>query len=104
MSLTSTTILTAASAFNFKGMLPFILMFLVFYFFMIKPQMKRQKNEKKFQESITKGKKVVTNSGIHGKVLEINEKEGTVTLETGAGKIKFEKNALSLELSKKYQR
>lgn len=104
MSLTSTTILTAASAFNFKGMLPFILMFLVFYFFMIRPQMKRQKNEKKFQESITKGKKVVTNSGIHGKVLEINEKEGTVTLETGAGKIKFEKNALSLELSKKYQR
>ena len=101
MSLT--TIFTAAEGFNFKGMLPFILMFVVLYFFMIRPQMKRQKNEKKFQESITKGAKVVTNSGIHGKIVEVNEKEGTVTLETGAGKIKLEKNALSLELSKKYQ-
>lgn len=92
-----------AEGFNFRGMLPFVLMFVALYFFMIRPQMRRQKNEKKFQNSITKGTKVVTSSGIHGKVLEINEKDATVTLETGAGKIKFERTALSFELSKKYQ-
>jgi len=82
---------------------PFILLFAVMYFFMIRPQMKRQKNERIFQESIKKGTKVVTTSGIHGKVAEINDTEGTIVIETLAGKIKFEKSALSLELSKKYQ-
>jgi preprotein translocase subunit YajC len=65
--------------------------------------MKKQKNERDFQNSIQKGTKVVTTSGIHGKIVEVNETEGTVVLETMAGKIKFEKTAVSMELSKKYQ-
>jgi preprotein translocase subunit YajC len=84
------------------GMLPFILMFLVIYLFMIRPQMKRQKNEKKFQTTIAKGNKIVTSSGIHGKIVDIVDGDNTVIVETGAGKIKFERSAISMELSKKY--
>lgn len=90
-------------AFLSNPLLPFILLFVVMYFFMIRPQMKRQKAERSFQDSIKKGSKVVTTSGIHGKISEINETEGTLIIETMSGKIKFEKSALSMELSKKYQ-
>lgn len=85
------------------SMLPFLAMILVLYFFMIRPQMSKQKKEKKFQSGIQKGTRVITTSGIHGKITEVNDKDGTVTIETGAGKIKFERAAISLELSKKYQ-
>jgi preprotein translocase subunit YajC len=83
--------------------LPFVLLFAVMYFFMIRPQMKRQKAERTFQDSIKKGSKVVTTSGMHGKIVEINETDGTLVIETLSGKIKFEKSAVSMELSKKYQ-
>lgn len=72
-------------------------MILVFYFFMIRPQMRRQKQEKKYQEELKRGDWVVTTSGIHGKVVELNA--DTIILETGAGKVKFERNAISKELS-----
>lgn len=85
-----------------SAFLPFILMFVVIYFFMIRPQMKRQKQEKNFQTSLSKGVKVVTSSGMHGKIVDIVDGENTVILETGAGRIKFEKSAISMELSKKY--
>ena len=69
---------------------------------MIRPQMNRQKKEKKFQAELKKGTRVITTSGIHGKIVDINSNDNTITIETGAGKIKFEKAAVSLELSKKY--
>jgi len=78
------------------------LMFLVLYLFMIRPQMKRQKNEKKFQTTIKKGSKVVTTSGIHGKIVDLIDNDNTCVIETGAGKIKFERSAISMEMSKKY--
>lgn len=78
------------------------LMFLVIYLFMIRPQMKKQKNEKKFQASIKKGTRVITSSGIHGKIVDIMDSDNTCVIETGAGKIKFERSAISMELSKKY--
>ncbi len=83
------------------SMLPFVAMFVVIYLFMIRPQMKRQKNEKAFQNEISRGTKVITSSGIHGKIVELNENDGTVVIETGAGKIKFERSSISMELSKK---
>lgn len=86
---------------GFMSMLPFIAMIGVLYFFMIRPQINRQKKEKKFQAEIGKGSKVITSSGIHGKIVEVNEADNTVTIETGAGKIKFERSAISLELTKK---
>ena len=78
------------------------LMFLVIYLFMIRPQMKRQKNEKKFQASIKKGTRIITSSGIHGKIVDLIDSDNSCVIETGAGKIKFERSAISMELSKKY--
>ena len=98
----STIFLQAAGGSTLTGMLPFLLMFLVIYLFMIRPQMKRQKNEKKFQSAIAKGNKVVTTSGIHGKIVDVIASDNTVVIETGAGKIKFERSAISMEMSKKY--
>jgi len=97
-----TTISLAADTSGLMGMLPFALMFVVIYFFMIRPQMKRQKNEKKFQQTIKKGSKVVMTSGIHGKILDFVESDNTVIIETGAGKIKFDRAAISMEMSKVY--
>ena len=85
------------------GQLPFfILMFLVVYLFMIRPQIQRTKKEKRFAQALKKGDKVVTKSGLHAKILEINE-DATVILESGAGKMKFEKSALSMEMSAKLE-
>ncbi|MFT5761361.1 MAG: preprotein translocase subunit YajC [Polaribacter sp.] len=89
------------SAGGFGSMLPFLAMIVVIYFFMIRPQMKKQKNEKKFQAEIKTGTRVITTSGIHGKIVEVNENNNTITIETGAGKIKFEKVAISMELTNK---
>ncbi len=98
----NTIFLQADGGSSLTSMLPFLLMFVVIYFFMIRPQMKRQKNEKKFQTTLAKGNKVITTSGIHGKIIDIVEKDNTVIVETGAGKIKFERSSISMELSKKY--
>jgi preprotein translocase subunit YajC len=80
---------------------PFILMFVVVYFFMIAPQMKRAKQEKKFAADLKRGDKVITKSGMHGKVIELNDKDGSCIIETSAGKIKFERSAISMEMSRK---
>ncbi|MGB0838239.1 MAG: preprotein translocase subunit YajC [Flavobacteriaceae bacterium] len=90
-----------ASMEGLGSMLPFLLIFVVMYFFMIRPQVKRQKKEKTFQDSLNRGAKVITTSGIHGKVVEINDTDKTVVIETGAGKIKMERSAVSAELSTK---
>ena len=78
---------------------PFILMFAVVYFFMIAPQMKRAKQEKKFAAEIKKGDKVITKSGMHGKIFELTD--ASCVIETQAGKIKFERSAISMEMSQK---
>ncbi|AUC15590.1 preprotein translocase subunit YajC [Tenacibaculum sp. SZ-18] len=83
------------------SMLPFVAMLGVLYFFMIRPQMTRQKKEKQFRSEIKKGAKVVTTSGIHGRVAEVNDNNNTVVIETGAGKIRFERAAISMELTQK---
>lgn len=72
--------------------------FLVFYLFMIRPQMKKQKEAKKFKESLAKGTKIVTIGGIHGKILEIQENTVTVEIE-GGNRLKLEKSAISKEFS-----
>ncbi len=84
-----------------NSLFPFLLMFVVIYFFMIRPQMKRQKQEKKFINELKKGDRVVTKSGMHGKVLELNDNDNTCIIETPAGKIKFERSAISMEMSAK---
>jgi preprotein translocase subunit YajC len=75
------------------------LIFVVFYFFMIRPQVKKQKDQKKFVSELKKGDKVVTNAGMHGRIAELNDT--TFLLETeGGGKIRHDRTAISLEASK----
>lgn len=86
---------------DISSILPIIAMFAVVYLFMIRPQMTRQKKEKKFAEDLKKGDRVITKSGLHGRVAEISEKNDAVILETTAGKLTFDRSAISLEMSKK---
>ena len=82
------------------GSFQFILlggMILVFWLFMIRPQQKKAKAAKQFQENMQKGDKIVTIAGIHGTVNKVNE-DGTIMLETSPGSyIKIEKSAISIE-------
>ena len=82
--------------------LPFLLLLLVvFVFFIILPQQRRQKKERNFMSALKKGDRVITKSGMHGKIAELNDKDATCVVETLAGKIKMERTAISLELSAK---
>ena len=76
---------------------PYILMFVVIYFFMIRPQQKRAKNEKAFESEIKVGDRIVTKSGIHGKIAELSDT--TIVIETMSGKLKMERSAISMEMS-----
>jgi preprotein translocase subunit YajC len=78
-------------------LLPFILMFVVIYFFMIRPQQSKIKKEKEFQAALKVGDKIVTTSGIHGKISELADK--TIVIETMSGKLKMERSAISHELT-----
>ena len=81
--------------------MPLILILLVFYFFIIAPQIKRSKKEKQFAAALKKGDRVITKSGLHGKIAALNDKDNSCIIETLAGKIKFERSALSIELTQK---
>lgn len=83
-----------------QSFLPIILLFAVMYLFLIRPQMKKAKQEKLFAAELKKGDKVITNGGLHGKVLELND-DGTCIIESGAGKMKFERSAISMERTAK---
>lgn len=73
---------------------------LIMYFFMIRPQQKKQKETKKFIEEIKKGDDVVTIGGIHGKVYSVDG--DTVQLELDRGlKVTVEKSAISMDFTKK---
>ena len=76
-----------------------LLMIAIFYFLMIRPNQQRAKKEKEFEAGLKVGDRIITKSGIHGKIAE--QSEATVVVETMAGKIKMEKSAISLELSAK---
>ena len=78
--------------------LPFVAMIAVFYFLMIRPQQKRARLERDFEGGLKVGDKVITKSGIHGKIAELAET--TIVIETMSGKLKMERSAISLELSK----
>ena len=73
--------------------LPLILVFVVFYFFMIRPQMKKQKEMTSYRSSLKKGDKVVTTGGIYGRIHEV--KDNYVTIDVGGDiKLKVDKSAL----------
>ena len=76
--------------------IPMILIIVVFYFFMIRPQLKKSKDQKKFCENIKVGDKIVTIGGIHAKIAEVGETTFTITVE-GGNKLKIEKSAVSMD-------
>lgn len=81
---------------GFGAFLPLILIIVVFYFFFIRPQMKKQKDARKYRESLKKGDKIITIGGIHGKITEVQEKTFTVEV---APEIRFrvEKSAVAMD-------
>jgi preprotein translocase subunit YajC len=97
------TLLAQASA-GGAGILGQVFLFgsiiLIMYFFMIRPQQKKQKETKKFIEEIKKGDEVVTIGGIHGKVSSVEGDVVYMELDRGL-KVKVEKSAISLDFSKK---
>ncbi len=75
------------------SLLPLVLIILVFYFFMIRPQMKRQKDLKTYRESLRKGDKVLTTGGIYGKVVDIKDQVIVVEIADKI-RIKVDKSAI----------
>ena len=78
--------------------LPLILIIVVFWFFMIRPQMKRQKELKNFRDSLKKGDKIVTTGGIYGKVLEIGDYYIIMEVE-GQNRLKIDKSAVIKDIT-----
>lgn len=96
MTLTA-ILLQASSSSGYPQIILLVGMVLVFWLFMIRPQAKKAKAAKQFQEGMQKGEKIVTIAGIHGTVNKVNE-DGTLMLETSPGSyLKIEKSAISME-------
>jgi preprotein translocase subunit YajC len=73
------------------------------YFFMIRPQAKKAKDQKSFIENLQKGDKIVTVAGMHGRILRIND-NGTVEVEIDANtKVVMERSGISMEYTKAIQ-
>jgi preprotein translocase subunit YajC len=75
-----------------QTLIMFGLIAVVFYFFMIRPQMKRNKETRKFRESLAVGDKIITAGGIHGKILEVSDT--TVLITSEGTKLRLEKNSI----------
>lgn len=95
-----TTLLQASGGLGqLQSFLPMVLIIVVFYFFMIRPQMKKQKDHKKYIEELGVNSKVVTTAGIHGRIVEVSET--TFLVDVGSGvRIRFDKTAIALDASK----
>ncbi|GHA63890.1 preprotein translocase subunit YajC [Pontibacter akesuensis] len=89
------------------GMLPQLLMFgaiiLVFYFFMIRPQQKKARDQKKFREELSKGMAIVTIGGMHGKLVAIDDEFITLEVDRGV-RLVFDKTAVSMEATMRMQK
>ncbi len=96
----STVILQAAGGSNLMGtVIPMVLIMVVFYFFMIRPQVKKAKEHKKLVAELGIGDKIVTTAGIHGKIVGSNDTTFLIEVEGGT-KIRFDKSAISLDATK----
>lgn len=103
MTLTNILLQASAPGGGAMGQLIMILLIIViFYFFMIRPQMKKAKQEKLFKESLLKGDKIVTIGGVHGKIVDVNDTTFIVEVDNNV-KLKIEKTAVSAEATKQYQ-
>lgn len=78
------------------------LIIIVFYFFMIRPQSKKAKTEKEFKEGLKKGDKVVTIGGVHGRIVDVADRTFQIEIADNT-RIKIEKSAISMDLTKSVQ-
>lgn len=106
--MTIYTIMLQAPAAQPGGGFGFPLMMLgmvvVMYFFMIRPQAKKAKEQKKFAESITTGEQIITTAGIHGRIAKDNE-DGTLKLEVSNNNfITIERSAVSMEMTAAFRK
>ena len=81
---------------GWMSFLPLLAIIVVFYFFFIRPQMKKSKDQKKFREALKKGDKIITIGGIHGKIIEVQDTTFTIEVE-GLTKLKIEKSAVAMD-------
>src|SRR5476649_2787654 len=96
----ATIFLQAAGAgIGTQQLIMFGLIALVFYFFMIRPQIKKQKDQKAFVSDLKKGDRVITTSGAHGKIVEVADTTFVIEGESGH-KTRYDKSSISLEASK----
>lgn len=87
------TILLQSAAGGWENIIMIVALIAIFYFFMIRPQSKKQKEIKKFREAMSNGDKVITAGGIYGKIRDI--KENTILLEVADGvKITVDKGSV----------
>ncbi len=93
-------ILLQADGGGLTSLLPLLLVIVVMYFFFFRPQMKKQKEERNFQNEIAKGMRVVTTSGIHGKILELGDTY--IILESENSRLKVERSAVNKQMSAIY--
>tara|TARA_B110000196_G_C20831515_1_gene513971 strand:- start:20 stop:301 length:282 start_codon:yes stop_codon:yes gene_type:complete len=89
------SILLAEQASGLMSFLPLIAIVVVMYFFMIRPQVKKQKDEAKFRAGIEKGDKIITLGGIHAKVLEINDDTLLIQADGGSSKLIVNKTSIA---------
>lgn len=90
-----TVLLQTPASNGIMSFLPLILIVLIMYFFMIRPQVKKQKAEAKYRSEIKKGDKVLTIGGIHAKVLDVQEFTLLVQADGGTSKFKINKSAIA---------
>ncbi|MBI1910992.1 MAG: preprotein translocase subunit YajC [Deltaproteobacteria bacterium] len=74
---------------------PLVILFVIFYFLLIRPQQKKAKEHKQMLSGIQKGDSVITNGGIHGRVVSVNEETITVEIADNV-KVKFAKDAIAM--------
>ena len=97
--MTAVIFLQAQGGAGYTQLILLVGMILVFWLFMIRPQAKKAKQAKSFQENLQKGDRIVTIAGIHGRVNKMNE-DGTIDIETSPGSyLKIEKSAISMEMT-----
>tara|TARA_Y100000766_G_scaffold257954_1_gene245876 strand:+ start:231 stop:521 length:291 start_codon:yes stop_codon:yes gene_type:complete len=78
-----------------QSLVMFALIFVVMYFFMIRPQIKKQKAETKYREALKMGDKIITIGGIHGKIIELGKSSVVIEIH-GGSKMKVLKSAVSM--------
>ncbi|MFD1018881.1 preprotein translocase subunit YajC [Thalassobacillus hwangdonensis] len=75
------------------GLLPIVAMFVIFYFLLIRPQQKKQKQIQQMQADLQKGNDIVTIGGLHGKINALDEGTVVIVIEDGT-KLKFDRSAI----------